>query len=214
MRIGAAGLGFLLGFLELFSNSANADIFQIDYAGVTKFNSPLYFLDGCTSQFGCIVNAGTAFNATLVFDTSLGVLSSPSPGINEVTNSATTRPLVRASINIVGIGTYTNTGFFFSNFIWSDDLSFFQAIAKDNGGLFNIEFDYSDFYQTGVCPGFPCGELTVNSAALTDLSTPTPPALPVPWSVVGGGFPGALLAAAWTALFVRKRREFLVRDKL
>jgi hypothetical protein len=191
---------------SLSASPASADLLEAHFTGTTGANLGFYSAGtfGCpvVTSGGCTFPAGTPFTATFDFDTSLGVLSSPSPGVFDLTGG-----LVSATLAVAGVGNFSNTGSDLNVLEWQADtlgnLIPIESVAQDGGGFREIAFSGSSgFFQSGTCPGRPCSALSATSENLTDLST-----VSVPGPILGAGLPGIVLFGAAVGWLRRQRQR-------
>ena len=183
----------------------SADIFQATFTGTYAGPGVGFFiLNGQLVPYDSIV--GDTYTATFLFNSDRGTLSSPSPGIEQLSGSAATSPSLGARVVIDGgalgrIGGGSN-GSDLGILGWQTDghgdLNITRAIARSDGGFSNVDIGPGGgFFQSGTCPGLPCGFLNVSSATLVDLSVPGP--------IAGAGLPGLLLAGGGFFAWWRRR---------
>ena len=185
---------------------ASADILQATFTGTyaRKGANGFFFLNGQLVPYASIV--GDTYTATFLFNSDRGTWSSPSPGVEQLSGSGPTSPSLGAHVVIDGgalgrIGGGSNgsdLGFLGWQTDGHGDLNIIQAVAQSDGGFSNVNIGpRGGFFQSGTCPGLPCGSLNVSSATLVDLSVPGPAA--------GAGLPGLLLAAGGLFTWWRRR---------
>jgi len=184
---------------------ASADILQATFTGT--YAGPgggFFFLNGQLVPYASIV--GDPYTATFLFNSDRGTLSSPSPGVEQLSGSGPMSPSLGARVVIDGgalgrIGGGSNgsdLGFLGWQTDGHGDLNIIQAVAQSDGGFSNVDIGPAGgSFQSGPCPGEPCGFLNVGSATLVDLSVPGPAA--------GAGLPGLLLAAGGLFTWWRRR---------
>jgi hypothetical protein len=183
--------------LTLGGSPASANIITVAYTGVSsgQYNEPFP-----SFQLRFFSNAATT--ETYVFDTTKGTLT------------------------FDGFGGFTLIGGNVSNRlevdgIWSSFLPGSSNSLVVNGQTVTTPLTTGGFtpfeyvsagagpfpWQTGTCPGGPCGLFTVSTTTITgDL-----PTSPVPAPLVGGGLPGFLGLSWW---LWKRRRQVNVQVKL
>jgi hypothetical protein len=143
---------------------------------------------------------GTSFSATFVFDTALGSLSSPAPGINRLDGGVVSTQLV-----LPGIETFGNIFIGDVSILqWSSDFSSVLAASLGGGGFFSLNMGLGSmgpdvgFFQTGTCPGRPCGFGSIDQRSVFEV------VVGVPGPLVGAGFPGIVLAFGGLLMWWRR----------
>src|SRR5258707_9251154 len=167
---------------------ASADILQATFTGTYAGAGGFFFLNGQLVPYASIV--GDPYTATFLFNSDRGTLSSPSPGVEQLSGSGPTSPSLGAVVvidggalgRIVGGSPRGSERSFLS---WQtdglDDLNIIQAFAQSGGGFNDVDIgpvgefppfakcapgSMCGFFQSGPCPGAPCGFLNVSSATL------------------------------------------------
>jgi hypothetical protein len=179
---------------------ADADIIRLDFSGTVTRAFGLTVGGTCGDPLNVCSILGAHYTATMTYNTAFGTfsVSDPFPGLNpplyEVRGSGfgPTNPLLSASITIDGFGTFLNRGETLSVLQWQGTLgedATFSPLARSQGGFVELSFG---FFQTGPCPGSPCGNISTDALTVQYLS-------PVPIRTVGDGVPGLLsvLALGW-----------------
>ena len=203
---------------------ASADILQATFVGTYRghVNGTFLYFGGQSPQsvpYSALLD--DPYVAAFLFDTTLGTLSSPSPGIMQlqsIPNSLSPALSVSVVITDAVLGSVGTTASFNSTALLSwqfdslGDAAILQAFAINDFGSIGFDsnlppFGEDGFFQHGTCPGLPCGFLDVTSSTLTDLSGPLS-ALSVPAPVIGTGLPGLMFASgALLAWRHRKRKQ-------
>jgi hypothetical protein len=194
--------------LVLFSviTQAAADIFEADFTGAVARSFGFYDGPDCPSP-GCVLAPGTPFTAVFVFNTDLGTLSTHN-GVNELNGGLVSASITMSAIDFSGFAFDGSLGAFFA---WQTggasglSVNEASAIGFHACGFFCSlilapDGSLPSSFQTGTCPGRPCGILDISSATLTDLS-------PVPGPIAGAGFPGLLLASGGLVAWWRGRKR-------
>jgi hypothetical protein len=191
----------LVAIALLLATPAQADLLQVDFTG-TAFYLRATVAPGDTTPGTvqvdcnyCTVQLHLPFTATFLFNTDLGTLSTPGPGMHRLDGPA----LVSASLTIVdptfgGTWAIPYVHFFDSTYLtWGDDP---QAPIAANSGppdYYHLSAATSATagihgqYQFGICPSSytPCGVIEQNTAVITNLSNPAPVPGPVAGSLGG-----------------------------
>lgn len=192
--------------LSCFYSYASAAIIELDFAGVVAFSSPGNYHNRLTGQFIPLPPGIIPFTAQFTFDTSLGQITSVGDLYTLSGSGYAQSPATSGSITISGWGLYGFATFGRSWLSWTgsdiNPSSITEALAQDGGFS---DFNYSPaltVFQTGTCPGSPCGGLTIQS-----LDVSITGAFSVPAPEVGAGFPGMIAAfALYAATRLRRRR--------
>jgi hypothetical protein len=186
-------------------SQASADVVEVDFSGTVNSSAGVYVGFGCPDQFGCVLAPGTPYDAELTFNTALGTLSTAG-GVSRLEGSGLNSPAIGASITLAGIGTINMfasgalTGPF-SLLSWQGNTlsstSIIQAFSVTNGGFTALFLDSptAGSFQSGPCPGSPCGNLDVSSLAV------------VPGPIAGAGLPGLILASGGLLGWWRRRQK-------
>jgi hypothetical protein len=200
MRTGIQIVFACAGLLLSFDTPAKTDIIHATFTGtVTGGVAGTYhdYATGLNHLESSLI--GLPFTALYTFDTTKGVLSHPSPETNDLRNGL----IGPAILTIDGLGTFNFWGDI-GHLLWTLDQSLIVASAFGDGynqldsGFLTAGYiggwDPSvGFFQTGTCPGLPCGTLHIDTSIL---GTPGP--------IAGAGFPGLLLLGA--AILAWRRR--------
>jgi hypothetical protein len=203
------------------ARQASADIFQATFTGTYAGPGVGFFiLNGQLVPYDSII--GDTYTATFLFNSDRGTLSSPSPGVEQLSGSGPTSPSLGAVVvidggalgRIVGGSNGSDLGILSWQTDGLGDLNIIQAVAQSGGGFNDVDIgpvgefppfakcapgSMCGFFQSGPCPGEPCGFLNVSSATLVDLSVPGPAA--------GAGLPGLLLAVGGLFTWWRRREN-------
>jgi hypothetical protein len=194
LRTGYAALGCAL--LLASSGTASADIIDITFTGGVGipiglqnaiFNTP----DGQNSLHYSALS-GSSYTATLIFNSDTGSVTQMATGTEYDDVS------LRPSITFPGIGTYGGfpTG---SASIFIGNNGFVSVDERAGESSFIVDSMNGGTFQVQVCPGEPCGFLSVDSVTVVDES------LPVPGPTVGAGASSFAFAALFLGWLVRRR---------
>lgn len=175
--------------------SAKADIIEVTFTGVLTGTQPGVW--GGSAQHSYSELTGRSFTASETFDTTKGTLTSPTPGTNELRDGL----VWPATLTIDGLPTFRYWSG--TNVIdWKTDYSF--ATSAIAGGFYDLYLGYdapgAGVYQTGPCPGYPCGALRIDDIDVGG-------AYSVRGPVAGAGMPGLLLACGWLVAWRRRSRS-------
>jgi hypothetical protein len=188
---------------------ASADTIGVTMTGTVgpPFNIAGTFLTPDGNSLGYSYLSG-AFTLTFNIDTSFGVTTTSSG--TEYDNDSS-RPV----LTFARLGTYRpqwggsfvlgDDGSVTIHFLGSEEFDLTLLPVADGGwlepDLFGPSgtFNYNGYFQTGPCPGMPCGTLAVDTLTITDVSVPGP--------IAGAGLPGLVLASGGLLAWWRRRRR-------